>query len=219
MKRDKVFVIFIVFVAFGITGFLHFMRSPDSKEILPYLSAIESRLNVFGEGKTNEFYSFNSELEPDLNDKIIPIDYFIEEQSIIDDYEREKQVKTILYLDEPSDYISFYLSLTNTMDVQYNSSAVLKTKEKGASDLVIPPELVKASMENSNRRITHKIKANDSLFKLAKRYYNDGSKWEKIYKANKSKMSNPNSLKIGQELLIPNITVSRKEDKHRTIKT
>ena len=218
MKRDKVFVIFIVFVAFGITGFLHFMRSPDSKEILPYLSAIESRLNVFGEGKTNEFYSFNSELEPDLSDKIIPIDYFIEEQSIIDDYEREKQVKTILYLDEPNDYISFYLSLTNPMDVKYNS-VVLNDEGNRASDLIIPPELVKASVANSNRRITHKIKANDSLFKLAKRYYNDGSKWKKIFQANKNKMSNPNSLKIGQELLIPNITVSRKEDKQGIIKT
>ena len=218
MKRDKVFVIFIVFVAFGITGFLHFMRSPDSKEILPYLSAIESRLNVFGEGKTNEFYSFNSELEPDLSDKIIPIDYFIEEQSIIDDYEREKQVKTILYLDEPNNFISFYLSLTNPMDVKYNS-VVLNDEGNRASDLIIPPELVKASVANSNRRITHKIKANDSLFKLAKRYYNDGSKWKKIFQANKNKMSNPNSLKIGQELLIPNITVSRKEDKQGIIKT
>ncbi len=218
MKRDKVFVIFIVFVAFGITGFLHFMRSPDSKEILPYLSAIESRLNVFGEGKTNEFYSFNSELEPDLSDKIIPIDYFIEEQSIIDDYEREKQVKTILYLDEPNNFISFYLSLTNPMDVKYNS-VVLNDEENRACGLVIPPELVKASVANSNRRITHKIKANDSLFKLAKRYYNDGSKWKKIFQANKNKMSNPNSLKIGQELLIPNITVSRKEDKQGIIKT
>ncbi len=218
MKRDKVFVIFIVFVAFGITGFLHFMRSPDSKEILPYLSAIESRLNVFGDGKTNEFYSFNSELEPDLSDNIIPIDYFIEEQSIIDDYEREKQVKTILYLDEPNDFISFYLSLTNPMDVKYNS-VVLNDEGNGACGLIIPTELVKASVANSNRRITHKIKANDSLFKLAKRYYNDGSKWKRIFQANKNKMSNPNSLKIGQELLIPNITVSRNEDKQRTIKT
>jgi len=218
MKRDKFFVIFIIFVSFGITGFLHFMRSPDSKEILPYLSAIEGTLNVFGEGKTNEFYSLNSELEPDLSDKIIPIDYFIEEQSIIDEYEREKQVKTILYLDEPNDFTSFYLSLTNPMDVKYNS-VVLNDEGNGASDLIIPPELVKASVANSNRRITHKIKANDSLFKLAKRYYNDGSKWKKIFQANKNKMSNPNSLKIGQELLIPNITVSRKEDKQRTIKT
>jgi len=218
MKRDKFFVIFIIFVSFGITGFLHFMRSPDSKEILPYLSAIEGTLNVFGEGKTNEFYSLNSELEPDLSDKIIPIDYFIEEQSIIDEYEREKQVKTILYLDEPNDFTSFYLSLTNPMDVKYNS-VVLNDEGNGASDLIIPPELVKASVANANSRITHKIKANDSLFKLAKRYYNDGSKWKRIFQANKNKMSNPNSLKIGQELLIPNITVSRKEDKQRTIKT
>ncbi|MDP6924135.1 MAG: LysM domain-containing protein [Candidatus Scalindua sp.] len=218
MKRDKVFVIFIVIVSIGITSFLHFMRSPDSKEILPYLSAIESSLNVFGKGKTNEFYSFNSELEPDLSDKIIPIDYFIEEQSIIDEYEREKQVKTILYRDEPNDFISFYLALTNPMDVEYNS-VVLKNEGNGASDLRIPSELVKVSVAKSDRRITHKIKANDSLFKLAKRYYNDGSKWDRIYQANKNKMSNPNSLKIGQELLIPNITITRKENKQRIIKT
>ena len=215
MKRDKVFVIFIVFVSFGITGFLHFMRSPDSKEVLPYLSAVESNLNVFGKGKTNEFYSFNSLLQPDA--EIIPIDYFVEEQSIIDEYDKEKQIGSFLYLDEPNDYISFYLSLTNTMDVKYNSSAVLKNEGKGASGLVIPPELVKASMANSNRRITHKIKANESLFKLAKRYYNDGSKWTEIYQANKNEMKDPNSLKIGQKLHIPNIKVSSKENRRRIV--
>ena len=214
MKRDKVFVIFIVFVSFGITGFLHFMRSPDSKEVLPYLSAIESSLNVFGKGKTNEFYSFNSILQPDA--ETIPIDYFVEEQSIIDDYDKEKQIGSFLYLDEPNDYISFYLSLTNPIDVKYNSSAVLKNEGKGECGLIIPPELVKASVANSNRCITHKIKANDSLFKLAKRYYNDGSKWDRIYQANKNSMPNPNSLKIGQELHIPDIALSSNQDKDRS---
>lgn len=214
MKRDKAFVIFIVIVSFGITGFLHIMRAPDSKEILPYLSAMESSLNIFGKGKTNEFYSFNSLLQPDA--EIIPIDYFVEEQSIIDEYDKEKQIESFLYLDEPNDYISFYLSLTNPVDVKYSSSAVLKNKEKGASGLIIPRELINASVANSNRRITHKIKANDSLFKLAKRYYNDGSKWTEIYQANKNEMKDPNSLKIGQELLIPDIALTSNEDRDRS---
>ncbi|MCP4266115.1 MAG: LysM peptidoglycan-binding domain-containing protein, partial [Candidatus Brocadiaceae bacterium] len=64
-----------------------------------------------------------------------------------------------------------------------------------------------------------RIEANDSLFKLAKRYYNDGSKWTEIYRANRNEMKDPHSLKIGQELFIPNITVSSKKNRVKIIKT
>lgn len=45
------------------------------------------------------------------------------------------------------------------------------------------------------------VKKNDSLWKLAQQYYGDGSKWTKIQQANNG--INPNSLRIGQQLVIP----------------
>ncbi len=214
MKNDNRIVVLIICIAFAATGVLQYMRSPDAKKIMPYLSAMESSLNVFGKGKTNEFYSLNSELAPAMDDKIIPIAYFVEELLILEEFTNQRQNTPILYRDEPKDYISFYLSLTDDMDMKYDS-AELKIEEEGLCDMMIPGYIREVSMANSNRRITHKIKANDNLSKLAKRYYNDESKWYRIYQANKKRMPNPHSLKIGQELLIPDITLSSNEDRDR----
>ena len=218
MKLDKVFVIFIVFTAFAITGVLHYMRSPEAQKSVPYLITLESSLSVFGEGKTNEFYSFNSQLKPVTEGNIIPIDFFVEEQRIIDEYDSQKQIEPILRRDESTGYTSFCLSLTNNMNVNDNTPEV-KMKEIKSSDKVFSAALQGIKTVNNNHHITHIIIANDNLYNLAKRYYNEGSKWREIYKANKNEMKNPNSLKIGHELLIPNITDSSKEDRIKIIKT
>ncbi len=49
----------------------------------------------------------------------------------------------------------------------------------------------------------YKVKSGDSLWGIAKKFYGDGNKWPKIYEANKSKISNPDLIKIGQEFVIP----------------
>jgi nucleoid-associated protein YgaU len=49
----------------------------------------------------------------------------------------------------------------------------------------------------------HTVEQSDSLYKLALKYYNDGTKWNKILEANKKILKNQNSLKVGQELVIP----------------
>lgn len=50
---------------------------------------------------------------------------------------------------------------------------------------------------------TYKVKKGDSLWKIAKKFYGDGTKYNKIYKANKDKISNPNKIKVGQNIKIP----------------
>jgi NitT/TauT family transport system substrate-binding protein len=47
------------------------------------------------------------------------------------------------------------------------------------------------------------VVAGDTLSYLALKYYGDQYKWEKIYEANRATMKNPNSLYIGQRILIP----------------
>lgn len=218
MKRDRIFLVFIVIVSCVITGVLQYSKSPETLEIISYLTALKSNLCEFAKGDTNEVSSFTSPLKPGTEDDIISIENFVEEQLIIEEFTSEKQVGLTLCRDESTDYISFCLLLTNNMNVNDNIPKV-KMRDVKSSDTIFSAALQGIKIANSNHSITHKIKANDSLFKLAKRYYNDGSKWGKIYKANKSKMSNPNSLKIGQELLIPNITVSSKKDRIKIVKT
>ncbi len=52
---------------------------------------------------------------------------------------------------------------------------------------------------------TYTVKKGDSLWNIAKKYYGDGSKYKKIYNANKKVIgSNPNKIKAGQVLKLPN---------------
>ncbi len=66
------------------------------------------------------------------------------------------------------------------------------------------------SVEISTKAM-HKVKPNDSLFKISKKYFGDESKWYDIFEANKDSMSDPHSLYVGQELLIPNLAVKNAE--------
>lgn len=47
------------------------------------------------------------------------------------------------------------------------------------------------------------VKKGDCLWNIAKAYYGDGSKFTKIYQANKDKIKNPNLIYPGQVFLIP----------------
>lgn len=49
----------------------------------------------------------------------------------------------------------------------------------------------------------HVVQRGDTLFKLARQYYNDQSQWKRIYEANRSQIPNQNVLKVGQKLMIP----------------
>jgi NitT/TauT family transport system substrate-binding protein len=47
------------------------------------------------------------------------------------------------------------------------------------------------------------VKVGDTLSKLAERFYNSTSKWEKIFEANKESLKNPNYIYVGMKLIIP----------------
>lgn len=56
---------------------------------------------------------------------------------------------------------------------------------------------------SSSSNTTHKVKSGDSLWSIAKKYYGDGSKYNKIYNANKKLISDPSVLTVGITLTIP----------------
>lgn len=50
---------------------------------------------------------------------------------------------------------------------------------------------------------THVVEEGDNLSKLAEKYLGSSLKWREIFEANKDKISDPNSIYVGQELVIP----------------
>lgn len=51
---------------------------------------------------------------------------------------------------------------------------------------------------------SYTVVSGDCLWNIAKKYYDDGSQYTKIYEANKGTIgSNPNLIKPGQKLVIP----------------
>ncbi|MFH1231487.1 MAG: LysM peptidoglycan-binding domain-containing protein [Planctomycetota bacterium] len=50
---------------------------------------------------------------------------------------------------------------------------------------------------------SYTVKTGDTLWIVAQNFYNDGSKWKIIHEANRAKISNPNNLKVGTTLVIP----------------
>jgi nucleoid-associated protein YgaU len=48
------------------------------------------------------------------------------------------------------------------------------------------------------------VKSGDTLSKIAKYVYSDANKYPKIFEANKDQLSNPDLIKVGQKLKLPN---------------
>jgi len=49
----------------------------------------------------------------------------------------------------------------------------------------------------------HEVVSGDSLWKIAKKYYGDGSLYMDIFKANQDVLTDPDKIKVGQKLRIP----------------
>jgi len=50
---------------------------------------------------------------------------------------------------------------------------------------------------------TYTVQPGDSLSKISKQFYGDANKYMKIFEANKDKLSDPDKVRAGQELVIP----------------
>ena len=51
----------------------------------------------------------------------------------------------------------------------------------------------------------HTVKKGESLSEISKHYYGDPLKYREIFEANKDQLKDPNLIKPGQELVIPNV--------------
>lgn len=60
-----------------------------------------------------------------------------------------------------------------------------------------------ADPATSGRPATYTVAKNDTLFSIARKFYNDQTKWRAIYEANRDQLSDPNKVKAGQTLRLP----------------
>ena len=70
----------------------------------------------------------------------------------------------------------------------------------GSTEKAATPVIAKATIPGTQE---YTVKLGDSLSKLAERFYNSTSKWEKIYEANRDTVKNPHYIYVGQKLMIP----------------
>lgn len=85
----------------------------------------------------------------------------------------------------------------------FPSRSRLSQEEQEEIEEYLPEET--EVMETQPALKTYAVKKNDSLWKIAQRpdIYGNGNKWKKIYDANKDKIKNPNRLRPGIILIIP----------------
>ena len=78
-----------------------------------------------------------------------------------------------------------------TADITVNEAAAPKAQTAGAS----------ANAGTQTR--TYTVKPGDSLSKISREFYGDANKYQKIFEANRDKLSDPDKIRAGQELVIP----------------
>lgn len=95
-----------------------------------------------------------------------------------------------------------YLKVYGVVHTQYEKNKIWdKIKEVGGESA----KDIKADIRTEAKDYyhIHKVVSGDNLGKIAKEYLGEAKKYMDIFNANKDQLSNPDLIKIGQELKIP----------------
>ena len=95
------------------------------------------------------------------------------------------------------------LYVSGTAKNQYEKNILWdKIKDIGGDN----PSDIKADIKVADNSVyaRHTVKSGETLGKIAKHYYGDASKYQKIFAANSDILKNPDLIHPNQELIIPN---------------
>lgn len=96
------------------------------------------------------------------------------------------------------------LNVWGTAATQYEKNLLWdKIKEIGGEN----PSDIMADIKVADETVyaRHTVKSGETLGKIAKHYYGDAMKYQKIFEANTDKLKNPDLIYPDQELVIPNL--------------
>ncbi len=96
------------------------------------------------------------------------------------------------------------LKIKGTANTQYEKNLLWdKIKEIGGDS----PSDIKANISVADDSVYHRhtVKSGESLSKIAKHYYGDAMKYNKIFEANTDQLKNPDLIHPDQVLVIPNL--------------
>lgn len=95
------------------------------------------------------------------------------------------------------------LNLSGTVNTQYEKNKIWdKIKEVGGEGQTE----VSADLKVLNTEYfhLHTVESGENLSKISKQYYKDANKYMQIFNANKDQLTNPDMIKVGQKIKIPN---------------
>ena len=75
--------------------------------------------------------------------------------------------------------------------------------QSGGSSTAPPPRPAGDAPEVAPAQRTYTVVAGDNLSKIAKRFYGNANQWKRIFEANRDILDNPDLIRPGQELIIP----------------
>ena len=95
------------------------------------------------------------------------------------------------------------LKLSGTVNTPYEKNKIWdKIKEVGGEGQTE----VSADLKVLNTEYfhLHTVESGENLSKISKHYYKDANKYMQIFDANKDQLTNPDMIKVGQKIKIPN---------------
>lgn len=117
----------------------------------------------------------------------------------------EKQQKPVTHTEEPYRPLDTYDRGTT-----HTQTDPIYAEDAAAVDPAAPA-LTEPAPDTTDDQIlipadggqVHLVQRGDTLYKLARQYYNDQNKWKEIWEANRARLADPNKLRVGMKLIIP----------------
>ncbi len=222
MRRDTQVGIILGIVILVIIGVFLSTRTSDIETVLPDLVLSEDgrKKAEIEEIDINEIIKESKKAEPEESSSVVYTsdEVRVGEELVKSTQPEEHQEEALVETETPKDETSLEGKWEGVAEEIVEEAEKSEITEKDEIAQKIPTIDETDISEEEQEQTTsygvstdtiYKVQSNDNLFKIAGKYYGDGQKWNKIFEANKDSMLNPNSLYVGQELLIPDITVEK----------